>query len=172
MHCVRLAVYGPPAVGKTALIEVLVSHCVQPLRPRTGQDRVYTLTALFDGIIYYVTLLDMHSDLTEAVRPVTADAYILMFDLMSPGQSDATDPLTTLSLIPSDSQPRSSMSACCATRCGCSTAGHPFSWWEIRRTALCLLLSAVSLPLIPNTVIITLITILLTCRSLLRTCRR
>jgi GTPase SAR1 family protein len=93
MHCVRLAVYGPPAVGKTALCELLVHHCVQPLRPRTGQDRVYSLTALFDGTIYCVTLLDMHSDLTEAVRPVTADAYILMFDLMSPGQYAAASPL-------------------------------------------------------------------------------
>ena len=86
MHSVRLAVFGAPAVGKTALIEVLISHCVQPLRPHaaTSQHRVYTLTALFDGVIYYVTLLDMHSDLT---CPVTADAYLLMFDLTSPGQS-------------------------------------------------------------------------------------
>lgn len=95
MHSVRLAVFGAPAVGKTALIEVLVSHCVQPLRPRTAPDRVYSLTALFDGIIYYVTLLDVHSDLTCA-RPVTADAYLLMFDLTSPGQSARSPPTHSL----------------------------------------------------------------------------
>lgn len=97
MHSVRLAVFGAPAVGKTALIEVLVAHCVQPLRPRTtapraAPDCVYSLTALFDGVIYYVTLLDMHSDLTCA-RPVTADAYLLLFDLTSPGQFRRSLPL-------------------------------------------------------------------------------
>lgn len=95
MHTVRLIVLGAPAVGKTSLIEVLVSHSVLPLRP-LAESAAYNVTALSDGLILCVTLVEVEpgSDLTST-RLMTADAYILLFDLTSPG--------TSLSTLTSDS---------------------------------------------------------------------
>lgn len=86
MHTVRLIVLGAPAVGKTSLIEVLVSHSVQPLRP-LAESAAYNVTALSDGLILCVTLVEVEpgSDLTSTTRLMTADAYVLLFDLTSPG---------------------------------------------------------------------------------------
>ena len=87
MHSVRLVVLGAPSVGKTALVEVLVAHAVQPLRSRARADEphVYSLTTLLDGLVYCVSLLD--SPPPDCHKLLTADAYLLLFDLSSPGQS-------------------------------------------------------------------------------------
>lgn len=105
MHLVRLVVLGSPGVGKTTLIENFLSNCVLPLQPsmqspETGEGcRSYDCSVLLNDLIVQVKIIDVPPvsffpplassslDWTdrEGIALKSADGFILVFDLTSPG---------------------------------------------------------------------------------------
>ena len=106
MHLVRLVVLGSPGVGKTTLIENFLSNCVLPLQPSMQSQetregcRSYDCSVLLNDLIVQVKIIDVPPvsffpslasssllDWTdrEGTALKSADGFILVFDLTSPG---------------------------------------------------------------------------------------
>jgi len=117
MHLARLVVLGAPGVGKTTLIENFLSNCVLPLKPcparKVGEETLlpscshgvgsdsYSCAVILEDELVHVKIMDVppiallpnpaSSDWTdvEGTALRSADAFILMFDLTSPGMFDS-----------------------------------------------------------------------------------